>query len=108
MHMHPPEDKHLWISPIDLFSLPVKPGFCMQNILIHGQAQPHLILHLEVEPVVWKSVVLENVHIATCNPIAGCFKLFLPNYPSRNPHLQLTVVSDPQDPSIVRISSDLP
>ena len=94
MHMHPPEDKHLWISPIDLFSLPVKPGFCMQNILIRGQAQPHLILHLEVQPVVWKSVVLENVHTATGNPMEGCFKLFLPNHPSRNPHLQFTVVSD--------------
>ena len=94
MHMHPPEDKHLWISPIGLFSLPVKPGFCMQNILIHGQAQPHLILHLEVQPVVWKSVVLENVHTATGNPMAGCLELFLPNHPLRNPHLQFTVVSD--------------
>ena len=64
MHMYPPEDKHLWISPIGLSFLPEKPGFCMQNILIHGQAPPNLILHLEGEPVVWKSVVLENIHTA--------------------------------------------
>ena len=46
-----PEDMHLLISPIVLFSLLVTPDFCKLNISVHDQVQLSLYLPLAGEPI---------------------------------------------------------